>query len=149
MAAGTAIGEYLDLEQRMENLGDWVKSNCRWFFLFLISQKPLSSASLVFSYGCHGQASWILLRRNPNHVTPCSLQSSNGQRAFNIVFTTATSLGTDAAFFHVSCRYFTPGKYCTLLTRSGKRTSYLTDLMIQALLFLRGSILIFALGFKI
>ena len=52
MAIGAAIGECLDLEQRMENLGDWVKSS-KWF-LFLQFYRSLCKHLPCFLHRCHG-----------------------------------------------------------------------------------------------
>ena len=51
MATGAAIGECLDLEQRMENLGDWVKSKLPGGSSSSNFTEAFVSTSLVFCIG--------------------------------------------------------------------------------------------------
>ena len=51
MAVGAAIGEWLDLEQKMENLGDWVKSKLPRGASTSNFTEAFVSTSLVFCIG--------------------------------------------------------------------------------------------------
>ena len=120
MAIGAAIGECLDLEQRMENLGDWVKSKLPNGSSSSNFTEAFVSTSLVFCIGAMAIVGSI--EDSLNHD-------------YTILFTKAVMDGAFHCFcsilryrrciFHVSRRHL-PGKYHSSC-RSGKTLSYRPD----------------------
>ena len=129
MAIGAAIGECLDLEQRMENLGDWVKSKLPNGSSSSNFTEAFVSTSLVFCIGAMAIVGSIFTKAVMDGV-------------LSIVF--VASLGIGAAF-----SMFPVGIYQGSITLlAGLVKPYLTDLMIGRLSCI-GSILIFALGLNL
>ena len=133
MAIGAAIGECLDLEQRMENLGDWVKSKL-----------PNGSSSSNFTEAFVSTSLAIVgsIEDGLNHDYTMLFTKAVMDGVLSIVF--VASLGIGAAF-----SMFPVGIYQGSITLlAGLVKPYLTDLMIGRLSCI-GSILIFALGLNL
>ena len=126
MAVGAAIGEWLDLEQKMENLGDWVKSKLPRGASTSNFTEAFVSTSLVFCIGAMAIVGSI--EDSLNHD-------------YTILFTKAVMDGVLSIF---PIGIYQGG--ITLL--AGLVKPYLTDLMIGRLSCI-GSILIFALGLNL
>lgn len=140
MAIGAAIGECLDLEQRMENLGDWVKSKLPNGSSSSNFTEAFVSTSLVFCIGAMAIVGSIEDGLNHDY-TMLFTKAVMGRRAFHCF---CSILRYRRCIFHVSRRHL-PGSI-TLL--AGLVKPYLTDLMIGRLSCI-GSILIFALGLNL
>ena len=133
MAVGAAIGEWLDLEQKMENLGDRGASTSNFTEAFV-------STSLVFCIGAMAIVGSIEDSLNHDYTILFTKAVMDG--VLSIVF--AASLGIGAAF-----SMFPVGIYQGSITLlAGLVKPYLTDLMIGRLSCI-GSILIFALGLNL
>ena len=140
MAIGAAIGECLDLEQRMENLGDWVKSKLPNGSSSSNFTEAFVSTSLVFCIGAMAIVGSIEDGLNHDYTMLFTKAVMDGVRY--IVF--VASLGIGAAF-----SMFPVGIYQGSITLlAGLVKPYLTDLMIGRLSCI-GSILIFALGLNL
>ena len=121
MAVGAAIGEWLDLEQKMENLGDWVKSKLPRGASTSNFTEAFVSTSLVFCIGAMAIVGSIEDSLNHDYTILFTKAVMDG--VLSIVF--AASLGIGASIFHVSCRHL-PGKHHPSC-RSGKAISYRPD----------------------
>jgi len=140
MAVGAAIGEWLDLEQKMENLGDWVKSKLPRGASTSNFTEAFVSTSLVFCIGAMAIVGSIEDSLNHDYTILFTKAVMDG--VLSIVF--AASLGIGAAF-----SMFPVGIYQGSITLlAGLVKPYLTDLMIGRLSCI-GSILIFALGLNL
>ena len=94
MAIGAAIGECLDLEQRMENLGDWVKSKLPNGSSSSNFTEAFVSTSLVFCIGAMAIVGSIEDGLNHDYTMLFTKAVMDG--VLSIVF--AASLGIGAAF---------------------------------------------------
>lgn len=120
MAIGAAIGECLDLEQRMENLGDWVKSKLPNGSSSSNFTEAFVSTSLVFCIGAMAIVGSIEDGLNHDYTMLFTKAVMDG--VLSIVF--VASLGIGAAF-----SMFPVGIYqeVSLSCRSGKTLSYRPD----------------------
>ena len=134
------IGEWLDLEQKMENLGDWVKSKLPRGASTSNFTEAFVSTSLVFCIGAMAIVGSIEDGLNHDYTMLFTKAVMDG--VLSIVF--VASLGIGAAF-----SMFPVGIYQGSITLlAGLVKPYLTDLMIGRLSCI-GSILIFALGLNL
>ena len=140
MAVGAAIGEWLDLEQKMENLGDWVKSKLPRGVSTSNFTEAFVSTSLVFCIGAMAIVGSIEDSLNHDYTILFTKAVMDG--VLSIVF--AASMGIGVAFSMFPIGIYQGG--ITLL--AGLVKPYLTDLMIGRLSCI-GSILIFALGLNL
>ena len=140
MAVGAAIGEWLDLEQKMENLGDWVKSKLPRGASTSNFTEALVSTSLVFCIGAMEIVGSIEDSLNHDYTILFTKAVMDG--VLSVVF--AASMGIGVAFSMFPIGIYQGG--ITLL--AGLVKPYLTDLMIGRLSCI-GSILIFALGLNL
>ena len=125
MAIGAAIGECLDLEQRMENLGDWVKSKLPNGSSSSNFTEAFVSTSLVFCIGAMAIVGSIEDGLNHDYTMLFTKAVMDG--VLSIVF--VASLGIGAAF-----AMFPVGIYQGSITLlAGLVKPYLTDLMIGRL----------------
>ncbi len=140
MAVGAAIGEWLDLEQKMENLGDWVKSKLPRGASTSNFTEAFVSTSLVFCIGAMAIVGSIEDSLNHDYTILFTKAVMDG--VLSVVF--AASMGIGVAFSMFPIGIYQGG--ITLL--AGLVKPYLTDLMIGRLPCI-GSILIFALGLNL
>ncbi len=140
MAVGAAIGEWLDLEQKMENLGDWVKSKLPKGASTSNFTEAFVSTSLVFCVGAMAIVGSI--EDGLNHDCTMLFTKAVMDGVLSVVF--AASMGIGVAFSMFPIGIYQGG--ITLL--AGLVKPYLTDLMIGRLSCI-GSILIFALGLNL
>lgn len=140
MAVGAAIGEWLDLEQKMENLGDWVKSKLPRGASSSNFTEAFVSTSLVFCIGAMAIVGSIEDSLNHDYTILFTKAVMDG--VLSVVF--AASMGIGVAFSMFPIGIYQGG--ITLL--AGLVKPYLTDLMIGRLPCI-GSILIFALGLNL
>ena len=140
MAVGAAIGEWLDLEQKMENLGDWVKSKLPRGASTSNFTEAFVSTSLVFCIGSMAIVGSIEDSLNHDYTILFTKAVMDG--VLSVVF--AASMGIGVAFSMFPIGIYQGG--ITLL--AGLVKPYLTDLMIGRLSCI-GSILIFALGLNL
>lgn len=140
MAVGAAIGEWLDLEQKMENLGDWVKSKLPRGASTSNFTEAFVSTSLVFCIGAMAIVGSIEDSLNHDYTILFTKAVMDG--VLSVVF--AASMGIGVAFSMFPIGIYQGG--ITLL--AGLVKPYLTDLMIGRLSCI-GSILIFALGLNL
>lgn len=140
MAVGAAIGEWLDLEQKMENLGDWVKSKLPRGASTSNFTEAFVSTSLVFCIGAMAIVGSIEDSLNHDYIILFTKAVMDGM--LSVVF--AASMGIGVAFSMFPIGIYQGG--ITLL--AGLVKPYLTDLMIGRLSCI-GSILIFALGLNL
>ena len=140
MAVGAAIGEWLNLEQRMENLGDWVKSKLPKGASTSNFTEAFVSTSLVFCIGAMAIVGSI--EDGLNHDCTMLFTKAVMDGVLSVVF--AASMGIGVAFSMFPIGIYQGG--ITLL--AGLVKPYLTDLMIGRLSCI-GSILIFALGLNL
>ena len=140
MAVGAAIGEWLNLEQKMENLGDWVKSKLPRGASTSKFTEAFVSTSLVFCIGAMAIVGSIEDSLNHDYTILFTKAVMDG--VLSIVF--AASMGIGVAFSMFPIGIYQRG--ITLL--AGLVKPYLTDLMIGRLSCI-GSILIFALGLNL
>ena len=140
MAVGAAIGEWLDLEQKMENLGDWVKSKLPRGASTSNFTEAFVSTSLVVCIGAMAIVGSIEDSLNHDYTILFTKAVMDG--VLSIVF--AASMGIGVAFSMFPIGIYQGG--ITLL--AGLVKPYLTDLMIGRLSCI-GSILIFALGLNL
>ena len=125
MAVGAAIGEWLDLEQKMENLGDWVKSKLPRGASTSNFTEAFVSTSLVFCIGAMAIVGSIEDSLNHDYTILFTKAVMDG--VLSIVF--AASMGIGVAFSMFPIGIYQGG--ITLL--AGLVKPYLTDLMIGRL----------------
>ena len=94
MAVGAAIGEWLDLEQKMENLGDWVKSKLPRGASTSNFTEAFVSTSLVFCIGAMAIVGSIEDSLNHDYTILFTKAVMDG--VLSIVF--AASMGIGVAF---------------------------------------------------
>lgn len=140
MVIGSIIGEMIDVEHRLECLGEWCKARIPGGSASATFVQAFVSTSLVFCVGAMAIVGSLEDGLNHNYTTLFTKSVMDG--VLSVVFTAA--LGIGAIFSAVSVGVYQGS--ITLL--AGIVRPYLTELMITRMSCV-GSILIFALGLNL
>ena len=140
MVAGAALGEWINIEYRLEQLGEWCKSKIPGGQASGTFTEAFVSSSLLFCVGAMAIVGSLEDGLNHNYSTLFTKAVMDG--VLSVVFTAALGIGTAFSIFPV-------GIYQGSMTAlAGLVKPYLTDLMIGRMSCI-GSILIFGLGLNL
>ena len=140
MVIGSALSEWIDIEDRLEQLGIWCKSKIPAGKASGTFVEAFVSSSLLFCVGAMAIVGALEDGLTHNYSTLFTKAVMDG--VLSIIFTAALGIGTAFSIFPVAIYQGS----ITLL--AGVVRPYLTELMIGRISFI-GSILIFALGLNL
>lgn len=140
MVAGAAIGEWINVEYRLEQLGEWCKSKVPVAQASGTFTEAFVSSSLLFCVGAMAIVGALEDGLSGNYNTLFTKAVMDG--VLSIVFTATLGIGT-------VCSIFPVGIYQGSITLlAGMVEPYLSDLMVGRISCI-GSILIFGLGLNL
>lgn len=140
MVAGAALGEWINIEYKLEQLGEWCRSRIPGGQKSGTFTEAFVSSSLLFCVGAMAIVGSLEDGLNHNYSTLFTKAVMDG--VLSIVFTAALGIGTAFSVFPV-------GIYQGSMTAlAGLVKPYLTELMIVRMSCI-GSILIFGLGLNL
>lgn len=140
MVIGSALGEWMNIEHRLELLGEWCKSKIPAGHSSATFVEAFVSSSLLFCVGAMAIVGSLEDGLNHQYTTLFTKAVMDG--VLSVVFTATLGIGTAFSIFPVAIYQGS----ITLL--AGIVRPFLTELMITRLSCV-GSILIFALGLNL